>query len=179
MEYTLEELSYPTGKYISPQQYSESDINRWLHKLEAAPKWYDYVIENLDEDQLNTAYKPYGWTINQIIHHVADSHMNAYIRVKMALTHDNVSILPYDQDQWATLPDVAQVPVNISITLLHSLHRRWVALFKAITTPQFDRTYFHPEQNKSVPLWEVLSHYAWHGQHHFEQIIRLRERMSW
>ena len=179
MEYTLEQLAYPIGKFEAPAQPSEKDIAKWIRKLEHVPKWYDAIIENLDEEQLNTRYRPNGWTINQVIHHVADSHMNAYIRIKLALTEDTPTIKPYAENLWAELPDVQAVPVNVSITLIHALHRRWIEIFKNMTQADFVKCYFHPEQNRKVPLWEALAMYAWHGEHHFEQINRLRQRRNW
>lgn len=179
MDYSLEELSYPIGRFSIPEEHTGAHINKWINKLEAAPKWYDYTIENLDEAQLNTVYRPGGWTMNQVIHHVADSHMNGYTRLKLALTEDTPIIKPYLEHLWAALPEVSQVPVNVSITLLHSLHRRWAAAWRNMKESDFDRTYFHPEQQRAIPLWESLANYAWHGQHHFEQLNRLRERMQW
>lgn len=174
-----EQLAYPIGRFQRPEVYDETLLNQWISKIEAAPKWYDYVIENLDEAQLNTPYRPGGWNAVQVIHHVADSHMHAYCRLKLALTEDHPVIKPYEEKLWADLPDVREVPVNVSVTLIHALHRRWAATLRNMKPEEWGRAYFHPEQNRSVPLWEMTAMYAWHSKHHFEHIFRLRERMGW
>ncbi|WP_118951776.1 YfiT family bacillithiol transferase [Taibaiella helva] len=175
----LEQLAYPIGRFEAPLTYDETLLQQWITKIEATPKWYDYVIENLDEAQLETPYRPGGWTMNQVVHHMADSHINAYVRLKLALTEQSPEIKPYAEKRWAELPDVAALPVNVSITLLHVLHRRWVAVLHHLQPEDWKRTYFHPETQRSVPLWEMTAMYAWHGRHHFEQLFRLRERMGW
>lgn len=179
MEYTLEELAYPTGKFIAPETYDNVLLGRWIDIIESCPLWYDAVIENLDEAQLKTPYRPGGWNIVQVIHHVADSHMNAYIRLKMVLTENTPVIKPYDEKLWSELPDIYEVPVNISLTLMHSLHRRWAAVLRKLKTEDWGREYYHPEQEKYVSLWVMTAMYAWHCRHHFEHIRRLRERMQW
>lgn len=178
-ELELEALRYPIGRYTRPEQYTPQDINNWIKEIEALPMWMDACIENLDADQLHTPYREGGWTIQQVIHHVADSHMNAYIRLKLALTQDNPTILPYNEALWAELPDVELVPVNISVTLLHTLHRRMAAVLKHMTAEQWERTYYHPQYQRQFPLWDMLALYAWHGRHHTEHIRSLRERRGW
>ena len=179
MEATRNTAIYPIGKYKTPDSYDEATIADWINAIEALPSWLDVVVENLDEHQLQTSYRDGGWTIHQIIHHIADSHLNAYIRLKLALTEDNPTIKPYDENLWAVLPDVAANPVNISITLLHALHRRWVSQLRGMKPEEWTRTFFHPEQDRSIPLWEYMALYAWHGRHHMEQIRGLRERKGW
>ena len=151
----------------------------WIGLIESIPLVLDYCIENLDEAQLNTPYRPGGWTIIQVIHHLADSHMNAYIRLKLALTEDKPVIKPYDENAWAVLPDVSAVPVNVSITLIHALHRRWASMLHLMTAEDWEKGYFHPADQKFVPLWQMTSLYSWHGKHHVEQILSLRKRMGW
>lgn len=175
----IEELAYPIGRFQIPESYDEASLNQWISKIEASPQWYDYSIENLDEAQLHTPYRPGGWTIIQIVHHVADSHMNGYTRFKLALTEQSPEIKPYNEALWAELPDVREVPLNVSITLIHALHRRWAPLLRSFKPEDWERTYFHPEAGRTIPLWESLASYAWHCKHHFEHIIRLRERMGW
>jgi hypothetical protein len=179
MEPEMELLAYPIGRFSKPEAYDATALLKWISVLEASPKWYDYSIENLDEAQLNTPYRPGGWNIIQVVHHVADSHMNGYIRFKLALTEQSPEIKPYQEALWADLPDVKEVPLNVSITLIHALHRRWVALLRSFKPEDWERTYFHPEAGRSIPLWESLASYAWHCKHHFEHIVRLRERMGW
>jgi len=179
MEDSLENLRYPIGKYKRPEQYTSQSLNDWMNIIEALPQWLDICIENLDEAQLHVPYRDGGWTIQQVIHHVADSHMNAYIRLKLALTEDNPQIKPYAEALWAELPDTELVPINISTTLIHALHRRWTVLMRQLQPLQWERTYYHPEQKRDVPLWELAALYAWHSRHHMEHIRRLRERMNW
>lgn len=179
MDDSYEQMAYPVGRYEAPEKYIPELQNEWIAAIEALPKWLDLCIENLDAPQLDTPYRPGGWTINQVIHHVADSHMNAYIRLKLALTEDSPVIKPYDEKLWAELADVETVPVNVSITLLHALHMRWVQILRNMLPEDWERSYFHPEHERYVPLWEMTDLYAWHGRHHMEQIKGLRQRMNW
>jgi hypothetical protein len=176
---TLQELRYPIGEYVHLTSFNEDDIPTWLSALEALPLWLDVIIENLDAHQLDTPYRPGGWTVVQTIHHLADSHMNAFVRLKLALTENEPTIKPYEEARWAETPEVAAVPVNVSITLLHALHRRWVALLKGIQPDDWNRSYFHPETGRKFPIWDMTSMYAWHSRHHMEQLRRLKERMDW
>lgn len=179
MDDSHEQYRYPIGRYEVPERYMPELQNEWIAAIEALPSWLDLCIENLDEYQLETPYRPGGWNARQVIHHIADSHMNAYIRLKLALTEDNPVIKPYDENLWAQLPDVETVPVNISITLLHALHRRWGQTLRNMQPEDWERCYYHPEHERYVPLWELADHYAWHGRHHMEQIRQLRQRMNW
>jgi hypothetical protein len=175
----MEQLRYPVGRYEKPESYTEADLKEWISVLEALPGWMDLCIENLDEAQLQTPYRPEGWTVQQVVHHVADSHMNAYVRLKLGLTENNPIIKPYQEAEWAKLADVSVVPVNVSNTLLHALHRRWVALLQNLKPVDWERTVFHPDNNRTITLWELTALYAWHSRHHMEHIRRLRERMGW
>lgn len=174
----MEDLRYPIGKY-EPQPFSEKQLQEWLIDITFLPQHLENSILNLDESQLNTPYRPEGWTVKQLIHHVADSHMNAYIRFKLGLTEYNPIIKPYEEGEWAKLPDTQNLPVNISLTLLHALHTRWVAVLKGISVEQWERTVFHPEHKKEMTLWYLLGMYAWHGRHHTAHITALRERLKW
>jgi len=179
MEYTLEELAYPIGRFSPPGAYDNTLLAGWTDVIASCPAWYDAIIENLDEAQLKTPYRPGGWNIIQVIHHVADSHMNAYIRLKMMLTEDTPVVKPYNEKLWSELPDIYEVPVNISLTLIHSLHRRWVAVLRNLGAEDWNREYYHPEQEQHIPLWIMTAMYAWHCRHHFEHIRGLRDRMHW
>ncbi|SEA65714.1 YfiT family bacillithiol transferase [Pedobacter hartonius] len=174
-----EEHSYPIGRFIPAETYTPQLLERWIGSIRSVPLLFDYCIENLDEAQLNTPYRPGGWTTVQVIHHVADSHMNAYIRLKLALTENRPEIKPYDEKLWAELPDVADVPLNVSITLIHALHRRWVSVLVQMKEEDWTREYYHPAANAYVPLWQMTNNYHWHGKHHAEQILSLRKRMGW
>jgi uncharacterized damage-inducible protein DinB len=173
-----ENLKYPIGKYIA-QPFSEKLSGEWLSDIKNLPQHLENAVLNLDEAQLNTAYREGGWTIKQVVHHVADSHMNAYIRFKLRLTEDTLIIKPYDEKAWAKLPDTQNLPVNISLTLLHALHIRWYEVLKNMTKTDMDKIAFHPEHNKEMTLWFLLGLYAWHGKHHTAHITALRERIGW
>ncbi len=179
METEIEKQRYPIGKYQRPDGYNEGLVHEWISALRALPSWMDVCIENLDEHQLHTAYREGGWTIQQVVHHLADSHMNMYIRLKLALTEDTPTITPYDENAWAVLPDVNAVPVNISVTLLHALHRRIVAMLERLQGAEWQRAYYHPDHKRNFPIWEIAALYAWHGRHHMEQVRHLRDRMNW
>ena len=150
-----------------------------MQVLRALPLWLDACIENLDEYQLKTPYREGGWTVQQVVHHIADSHMNAYVRLKLALTEENPTVKPYDEKLWADLADNNIVPINVSTTLVHALHRRTVALLETLAPADWERTYFHPEHNRNFPIWELTAMYAWHSRHHVAHITGLRERMGW
>lgn len=176
-------LRFPIGKEEEQENY-KSNFNEQLKAslildIKMLPASLDFAIQNLDAAQLETSYRSAGWTINQLIHHVADSHINAYARFKLALTEDNPVIKPYDQDLWADLPDTKKLPVNISITLLHALHARWCQLMDDMNETQWQRTIYHPERKAAITLWDLLKSYAWHGKHHTAHILNLRERMKW
>jgi len=179
MSESIEQLRYPIGPFTTPEQFNREEIPSWIATLEAMPKWLDLIIENLDAHQLATPYRPEGWTMAQTIHHIADSHMNAFIRVKLALTEDAPVIKPYHEALWAETPEIFDVPVNVSITLLHAMHRRLVNLLRHFKPEDWLRTYFHPEKQREVPLWEVVCMYAWHSKHHVEQLRALKERNNW
>ena len=170
--------SYPIGKY-EPKPYSETQRDEWLADIKFLPAAIEKALINLDEAQITTPYREGGWTVKQLVHHVADSHMNAYIRFKCGLTEYNPVIKPYDEKLWAILNDSEEIPVNISITLLHALHVRWCAIVNKMTEEAFQRTVFHPEHKREMTLWYLLGLYAWHGIHHVAHITALREKMNW
>ena len=174
----MEDLRYPIGKY-EPQPYSENQLKEWISDIKYLPNHLENTIENLDEHQLDTPYRPEGWTVKQLIHHVADSHMNAYIRFKLGLTEINPTIKPYDEAAWAELNDTKILPPNLSLTLLFALHTRWVQVLANLSEADWSRTVFHPEQKKEITLWHLLGMYAWHGRHHTAHITHLRQKMNW
>ena len=174
----MEDLSFPIGKYV-PQPFSEEQLKERLIAILFLPNQIENSIINLDEYQIETPYRPDGWTVKQLINHIADSHMNAFIRFKLGLTEENPTIKPYNQDAWVNLNDTKIVPINVSITLVHALHARWAALLNGISSADLERTVFHPEQKKEITLWHMLGLYAWHGKHHVKHITALRERMKW
>lgn len=169
---------YPVGKY-EPKPYSDELKEQWLSDIKFFPDAIENAIQNLDEEQLQTPYREGGWTVHQLVHHIADSHMNAYIRFKLGYTEHNPTIRPYEEKLWATTADVKNLPVNISTTLLFALHKRWYEFLKSFTRKDWDKTVYHPEHQKEISLWLLLGMYAWHGKHHVAHITSLRERMGW
>lgn len=174
----MEDLRYPIGKYIV-QPFSDQQWKEWLIDIQFLPQHIENAILNLDEAQLNTPYRDGGWTVKQVVHHVADSHMNAYIRFKLGLTEDTPTIKPYDEVAWAEMVDTRNLPINISLTLIHSLHTRWYEILRHMTREELDRKIFHPERKTEMTLWDLLGLYAWHSRHHTAHITSLRERMKW
>lgn len=174
----MENLSYPIGKYEA-QPFSEKQLQQWLIDIQFLPQHLENAVLNLDEAQLDTPYRPEGWTVKQLIHHVADSHMNAYIRFKLGLTEENPTIKPYEEKLWAEMADTKNLPINVSLTLLHSLHARWLQVLKSIEGAKWERTVVHPEHGRQMTLWFLLGMYAWHSRHHTAHITALRERMKW
>lgn len=177
------DLSFPIGKENEAEYfntpYDERIKGELLLDIKMLPAKLEYAIQNLDEHQLETSYRPGGWTLKQLIHHIADSHVNAYTRFKLGLTEHNPTIKPYDQDAWASLPDTKNLPVNISLTLLHSLHARWYQLMFDMTEDEWQRTIYHPARQQALSLWDLLKSYSWHSRHHTAHITHLRERMKW
>lgn len=169
---------YPIGKY-EPKPFSEKQKEEWLLDIKFLPEELERAILNLDKAQLDTPYREGGWTVQEVVHHVADSHMNAYCRFKLGLTEDNPSIKPYVESEWAKLSDVAAIPVNVSVTLLHALHQRFYAAIKDLRDDQWQRKVFHPESKREMSLWFLLGLYAWHGKHHTAHITTLREIKNW
>ena len=169
---------YPVGQYV-PKPFSEEQKEEWLADIRFLPQALENAVSNLDEQQLQTPYRDGGWTIHQVVHHVADSHMNAYIRFKLGLTEENPTIKPYEEKLWATTKDVENLPINISLTLLFALHQRWYEFLKSFTDADWQRTVYHPEHRKSFTLWHLLGMYAWHCRHHTAHITSLREQRGW
>ena len=170
----MPDVRYPIGRY-EPKPFSEELKTEWLHNIRQLPTELEYAIQNLDSAQLQSPYREGGWTIHQLIHHVADSHMNAYIRFKLALTEDDVTVKSYEEQLWAELDDVRALPVNISITLLHALHARLYAAIKNLRVDQWNRTLNYPGKPAPVTIWFLLGMYSWHGKHHTAHILSYRK----
>ena len=170
---------YPIGRFTFEAQVTPQLRERWIGEIAAAPGALRAAVTGLTPAQLDTPYRDQGWTVRQVVHHLPDSHLNAYTRIKLALTEDDPVIKPYDEARWAELPDVAATPVETSLTLLECLHRRWVLLLRALGPSELGRRFRHPEQNRTLSLDETLALYAWHGRHHVAHITSLRSRMGW
>ncbi|HSD63265.1 MAG TPA: putative metal-dependent hydrolase [Ignavibacteriaceae bacterium] len=173
-----EHLRYPLGRFKVPKQYTTELRDSLINELEEAPFHLRDAVENLNDEQLNTPYREGGWTVEQVIHHLPDSHMNAYIRVKLALTEDEPTIKPYNQDDWARLVDYMTTPIETSLKLFEAIHLRWVIILRSLTPEQFQRKLRHPEVGLIDIDW-CVAQYAWHGKHHTAQINSLKQRMGW
>ena len=169
---------YPIGKY-EQQPFSAKQKHEWINDIRFLPQALEQAVLNLDEHQLHTPYRDGGWTVKEVVHHVADSHVNAYCRFKLGLTENNPTIKPYDEKLWSQLPDSQNLPINISLTLLHAVHARWVEILVNIKDDEFNRTVVHPEYQKTMTLWYLLGMYAWHSKHHTAHIITLRKTKGW
>jgi hypothetical protein len=174
----MTDLRYPIGKFQYEGPPTEEQKQNYLTDLELAPANFRAALKGLSPEQLDTPYRPGGWTVRQLAHHVPDSHLNAYIRFKLALTEDNPTIKPYAEDRWAQLADTPATPVDVSLSLLEALHTRWTKLLRSLRSEDWNRTFRHPELGQ-VPLEKSLALYAWHGRHHVAHITGLRERNGW
>ncbi len=169
---------YPIGKFTYEGTLSEAQKQQFLKEIEHTPERMRAAVHGLTEAQLDTPYRDGGWTVRQVVHHVPDSHMNAFIRFKLALTEDEPTIKPYAEDRWARLGDVAATPVETSLCLLECLHTRWMNVLRSMTAEQWKRTFRHPELGV-MNLERTLALYAWHGKHHVAHVTRLRESKGW
>jgi len=172
------DLRYPIGRFSPPAEFTAARRRAFIAEIAAAPGALARGVSGLAETQLDTPYREGGWTVRQVVHHVPDSHMNAYVRFKLALTEEQPAIKPYDEARWAELGEARLGAVETSLALLDALHRRWVALLDQLDEAQFRRTLVHPEQG-TINLDWLLALYAWHGRHHTAHITSLRERMEW
>ena len=166
----LESLQYPIGKFQKPDVISQHTIDAWITEIESLPVRLRELCATLSEVQLETTYRPGGWIVRQVIHHLADSHMNAYIRLKLAVTEENPTIRPYFEDRWAECEDGKHADVSLSLNLLEALHKRLVLFIRSLKPDELNRTYFHPESQKTFVLKEVIGIYAWHGNHHLKHV---------
>jgi hypothetical protein len=178
MDSDMSDPRYPIGKFVFSGPPDENERRKLIDDIEQAPAALRAAIKGLTPQQIETHYRDGGWTVRQVVHHVPDSHMNAYIRFRLALTEDAPTIKPYMEDRWAKLPDVQSVPVEVSLALLESMHLRWVNLLRSIEAQDWKRTFNHPELG-SVSLDKSLGLYAWHGRHHVAHVTELRKKMGW
>ena len=173
------DLRYPIGKFITPTECTAEEIQQWITAIEQLPVKLQRAVQNLNDEQLNTPYRDEGWTIRQVIHHLPDSHMNCYIRIKLALTEDNPTIRPYMEERWAELDDAITGNAEMSLELLEALHKRMVMMMRNLSSTELDRIYYHPENKTKTPIKNVIALYAWHSNHHLAHITSLMERMNW
>lgn len=166
---TDEEMKYPVGKFVQPVTYIDEDKRKWISELRNLPGKLRNVVMPLTDRQLDTPYRTGGWTLRQVVHHLADSHMNSLTRFKLALTEDNPVIKPYEEADWALLPDY-RLATEPSLRMLEGIHIHMVSLFESFTESEWDRTFYHPASGDSVTLKKALALYAWHGRHHLAHI---------
>ncbi len=174
----MTDARYPIGKFQYSGPHNQEENRLFLKEIAATPANLRAAVKGLTEEQLSTPYRPGGWSVRQVVHHVPDSHLNSYVRFKLALTEENPTIKPYAEDRWAELGDSSATPIEVSLTLLESLHDRWVRLLNSLTPEQWKRTFRHPDMGE-MTLEKTLALYAWHGKHHVAHITELRKRMSW
>jgi hypothetical protein len=174
----MNDLRYPIGKFHYDGPPNGEQKRQFIDEIARTPENLKSAISGLSPTQLDTPYRPGGWTVRQVVHHLPDSHMNSYVRFKLALTEDEPIIKPYAEDRWAELADSKATPIETSLTLLESLHARWVALLRSLTPEQWKRNFRHPELGP-MSLEKNLALYAWHGRHHVAHITSLRERNGW
>lgn len=162
-------IQYPIGEFsVCEEDINENKINTWIMEIEKFPRLLRKVVEELTEDELNIPYRTEGWTVRQLIHHLADSHLNAYLRVKLALTEENPMIKDYQQDQWARLEDY-HLPIEVSLSMIETVHLRWTVVLKSLSIHDWERTFVHPESGQ-LSIGKAIGMYAWHGRHHLAHI---------
>ena len=169
---------FPIGKFSFPGSVTEADRNSFIADIEKAPANLRAAVAGLSAQQLDTPYRDGGWTVRQVTHHVPDSHMNAYVRYKLALTEDVPTIKPYEEARWANLADTKSTPIEVSLALMDNLHDRWVRLLRSLGPNDWKREFRHPEMGV-VTLERNLALYSWHGRHHVAHVTELRKRMGW
>lgn len=173
------DLRYPVGKFAMPAAWTPADVPGWRKELAELPISLRAAVNGLNNTQLDTPYRDGGWTVRQTVHHVADSHMNAYCRFRLALTEDSPTIKPYLEGKWAELPDARTLPIAPSLEILDGVHTRLLTLIDSMTPDQWQRGFVHPEHGRTMTLWQTAALYAWHSRHHVAHINTLGARNSW
>jgi uncharacterized damage-inducible protein DinB len=174
----MEKIIYPIGRGNLVDDIIPDNIEKWIKNIEDTPKLLSESIEGLTDEQLDTPYREGGWTIRQIVHHLADSNINSYVRFKLAVTEDQPTIKPWEQSDWAVLEDAVKLPVDVSVKLLENLHIRWVTFLRSLSADDVKRTFLHPEGGV-VSVGENIWNYSWHSLHHIAQINGTGARKSW
>ncbi len=174
----MTDLRYPVGRFQRKERVTSGDLAGWIAAIAGCPGALRQAVAGLSEAQLDTPYRDGGWTVRQVVHHLADSHMNSYIRFRLALTEEEPTIKPYNEGAWSNLPDAMDAPVEVSLVLLEAMHDRWVRLLRTMSPADFQRTLRHPESGL-LSLEVMTALYAWHSRHHVAHITGLRQRMGW
>jgi hypothetical protein len=175
----MDDLRYPIGQFSYDGRMTDARRSECIERIAAAPALMRRAVDGLSQMQLDTPYRPGGWTVRQVVHHVPDSHINAYTRIRLALTEETPTIKPYEEARWAELPDARGGPIETSLALLEALHARWVPLLQTIGPAEGGRRFMHPEHGRQISIDELIAMYAWHGEHHAAHIEGLRDRMGW
>jgi hypothetical protein len=178
-EASLTDLRYPIGNFAYDGAMTDARRAGCVARIAAAPAALRAAVAGLSDAQLDTTYRPGGWTVRQVVHHVPDSHLNAYVRIRLALTEDTPTIKPYEEARWAELPDARTLPVETSLALLEGLHTRWVGLLGGLGAADGARQFHHPEHGRLITVDELIAMYAWHGEHHVAHVTSLRARNGW
>ena len=174
----MTDLRYPIGKFQTPASVTNEERTAFIDQIAALPEDLNAAVAGLDDAQLDTPYREGGWTVRQVVHHVPDSHVNAYTRFKLALTENVPTIKTYEEAEWAELPEARSAPIGVSLALLDALHQRWVLLLRVLAPAQFARSFRHPELGL-MTIDQQIAMYAWHGRHHLAHITSLSTRMGW
>ncbi|MCF8238798.1 MAG: putative metal-dependent hydrolase [Saprospiraceae bacterium] len=174
-----EKLKYPIGRFRQPEPITPEIRSKAITDIATLPGRMRVAVSDLTDKQLDTPYRPDGWTVRQVVHHCADSHMNAMIRIKLALTEDQPTIKPYEEPRWAMLPDTSIMPIEAALTLLDGLHARWAFLLQRLTAEDLARSFIHPDSGRAFSVDEAICQYAWHSDHHLSHITHLRQREGW
>jgi uncharacterized damage-inducible protein DinB len=174
----MDQLKFPIGRFEAPSIISKADRDLYVQAIEELPAQLRESVDGLSDGQLDTAYREGGWSVRQVVHHLADSHANNYARIRFALTEENPAIKPYDEAKWAELPDARSFRLESSLKMVEGIHERWTALMRSFTEADWKRTFYHPERGV-VALDETMALYAWHGRHHVAHIRNLRQRKNW
>ncbi len=176
---SLEQKKFPIGPFQHPENICDIKLDEHIRVIKNFPGKLKDLIENFTDGQLDTPYREGGWTVRQLINHIADSHINSFIRFKLALTEDNPVIKPYDEARWAELQDSVHMPVKPAMRMIRGTHQRWTVLLNTLTNKQFERTFHHPEQNRDYNLRYYLAFYVWHCNHHYAHIENLKKEKGW
>jgi hypothetical protein len=175
----LEKLKYPIGHYTKPNEFTREIIEGYIQVIEFFPQKISRETIHLTRDKLDDTYRPEGWTLRQLVNHCADSHMNAYMRFKFALTEDKPEIKPYPEAIWAELPDSLEISIEPALKIISGVHERWAFLLRKLDDKNWKRGYYHPEKGRVIPLDEAAGMYAWHCEHHLAHITSFKKRMRW
>lgn len=176
---TLEQLKFPIGKFEKPTTITKDDLLNWISEISTFPSRLKNEVNHLTNEQLNTQYRPEGWTIRQVVHHCADSHMNSLIRLKLTLTEEKPTVKPYYEERWAELADSKNMPIEPSLKVIEGIHERWTVLLNNLSESDYSKIFIHPEHGKAFRIDENMGIYAWHCNHHLAHITETKKRNNW